>query len=161
MLQRRHITCIRHIDNTKGVFCPTKKVKGNMSNKQIPNKTKSLSQVIGTVTLAIGLLLTIALPAAASGETQYDDVVINGYTLGFFEQMALEDHIDRDIADGNYWFEMDTGMWGPVGGSAIGYIEVPEDYREYVESRLFNNKPTAEVELAASADECANDCLYW
>jgi hypothetical protein len=123
------------------------------------NKTKSLSKIIGSLALVMGLFLMTALPAAATEE--YDDVFINGYKLGFFEQMALEDHIDRDIEDGNYWFELDTGMWGPVGGSAIGYIEVPEDYREYVESKLSNKKQATEVELSASvAEECENNCMY-
>ena len=75
--------------------------------------------------------------------------------------MALEDHIDREIPDGNYWFEMDTGLWGPVGGKAIGHIEVPEDYRAYVESKLSNTGQATKVEFSASAEECTNDCLYW
>ena len=132
-----------------------------MRYNQIQNKTKSLAKTMGSLALVMGLILMTALPAAAE-ETQYDDVFMNGYQLGFFEQMALEDHIDRDIQDGNYWFELDTGMWGPVGESAIGYIEVPEDYREYVESKLSNKNQATEVELSASAaEECANDCLYW
>jgi hypothetical protein len=73
----------------------------------------------------------------------------------------LEDHIDRDIADGNYWFELDTGMWGPVGGTAIGRIVIPEDYRDYVESKLSNKNQATEVELSASAEECDTNCLYW
>jgi hypothetical protein len=101
------------------------------------------------------------LPAAASEETQYEDVYFNGYKLGFFEQLALEDHIDRDIADGDYWFELDTGMWGPVGGTAIGRIDVPEDYYDYVISKLSNKKQATEVELSASAEECDTNCLYW
>jgi len=110
----------------------------------------------------MGLFLMTALPAAASEEAQYEDVYFNGYKLGFFEQFALEDHIDRDIPDGNYWFELDTGMWGPVGGSAIGHIEIPEDYRDYVESRLSKQSQEAtEVELSASVEECDNNCLYW
>ena len=74
--------------------------------------------------------------AVASDEVEYNDDIINGYKLGFFEQLALEDPIDQDIPDGQYWFELETGIWEPVGGPAIGLLEVPEDYREYVESRL-------------------------
>ena len=99
----------------------------------------------------MGLFLMTALPVAATEEVQYDDVFINGYKLGFFEQLALEDHIDRDIADGNYWFELDTGMWGPVGGTAIGRIVVPEDYQDYVESKLSKQSQATKVELSASA----------
>ena len=133
-----------------------------MKKSSIQNKLKSVSKTIGSLALVMGLFLMTALPATASEETQYEDVYFNGYKLGFFEQFALEDHIDRDIPDGNYWFELDTGMWGPVGGSAIGHIEIPEDYQDYVESKLSNHSQEAtEVELSASAEECDNSCLYW
>ncbi len=132
-----------------------------MKKSQNQNKLKSVSKTIGSLALVMGLLLMTALPAVATEEAQYDDVFINGYKLGFFEQLALEDHIDRDIADGIYWFELDTGMWGPVGGTAIGHIEIPEDYQEYVESKLSNQSQATEVELSASAEECDNSCLYW
>ncbi len=122
---------------------------------------KSMSKIIGSLALVMGLFLMIALPAVASEEAQYDDVFINGYKLGFFEQLALEDHIDQDIPDGNYWFELDTGRWGPVGGTAIGYIEVPEDYRDFIESKLSKKSQATPVELSASAEECGNSCLYW
>ena len=129
--------------------------------KMNQNKLKNLSKAIGSLALVVGLLLMAALPAVAAEKAKYDDVFINGYKLGFFEQMALEDHIDRDIEDGNYWFELDTGLWGPVGGNAIGHIDVPEDYRDYVESKLSNTSQATKVEFSASAEECANDCLYW
>ena len=132
-----------------------------INKSQNQNKLKKMSKIIGSLALVMGLFLVTALPAVAAEETQYDDVFINGYKLGFFEQFALENHIDRDIADGNYWFELDTGLWGPVGGTAIGYIEIPEDYRDYVESKLFNKNQATKVELSASAEECDNNCLYW
>jgi len=123
----------------------------------------SVSKIIGSIILLIGLLLVTVVPGMASEKAQYDDVFINGYKLGFFEQLALEDHIDREIPDGNYWFEMSTGMWGPVGGTAIGRIEVPEDYRDYIESKLANKQnQVTKVDLSASAvEECDNDCMYW
>lgn len=130
-------------------------------NKKNQNKLKSVSKVIGSLALVLGLFLMTALPVAATEEVQYDDVFINGYKLGFFEQLALEDHIDRDIADGNYWFELDTGMWGPVGGTAIGRIVVPDDYKDYVESKLSKQSHATKVELSASAaEECDNSCMY-
>jgi len=132
-----------------------------MKTNQLQNKIKSVSKIIGSLSLVMGLFLMTALPAVAAEKTQYDDVSINGYKLGFFEQMALEDHIDRDIADGDYWFELDTGMWGPVGGTAIGRIEVPENYYDYVISKLSNKNQATEVELSASAEECDTNCLYW
>ncbi|MEE8260331.1 MAG: hypothetical protein V3R14_04965 [Nitrospinaceae bacterium] len=132
-----------------------------MNKSQNQNKLKKMSKIIGSLALVMGLFLVTALPAVAAEETQYDDVFINGYKLGFFEQFALENHIDRDIADGNYWFELDTGLWGPVGGTAIGYIEIPEDYQDYVESKLFNKNQATKVELSASAEECDKNCLYW
>ena len=136
--------------------------KRTLINKsQNQNKLKKMSKIIGSLALVMGLFLVTALPAVAAEEVQYDDVFINGYKLGFFEQLALEDHIDRDIADGNYWFELDTGLWRPVGGTAIGYIEIPEDYQDYVESKLFNKSQATKVELSAAAEECDNNCLYW
>jgi hypothetical protein len=132
----------------------------SMRNKEIQNISMNVSKLIGSLVLIMGLLLT-ALPAMASEEAQYDDVFINGYKLGFFEQLALEDHIDRDIADGIYWFELDTGMWGPVGGTAIGHIVIPAEYQDYVESKLSQPSQVTKVELSASAEECDNDCLYW
>jgi len=135
--------------------------KISMRNKEIQNKSMNISKFIGSLVLIMGLLLT-ALPATASEEAQYDDVFINGYQLGFFEQMALEDHIDRDIADGIYWFELDTGMWGPIGGTAIGHIVIPAEYQDYVESKLSQpSQQVTKVNLSASAEECDNDCLYW
>ena len=123
---------------------------------------KSMSKIIGSLALVMGLFLMTALPAAAFEEARYEDVYFNGYKLGFFEQLALEDHIDRDIPDGNYWFKLDTGLWGPIGGPAIGHIVIPEDYWDYVESKLSNQSQEAtEVELSASAEECDNNCLYW
>jgi len=131
--------------------------------QRVKNKnSKNVFEVLSTFALIAGFCLMTALPAAASDEVKYHNVIINGYTLGFIEQWALEDHINREIADGNYWFELDTGMWGPIGGPAIGHIDIPEDYQEYVESRL-NNKPNqaAQVDVSASVEDCETGCVYW
>jgi hypothetical protein len=135
----------------------------SVQKNQNQNKLKRVSKIIGSLALAMGLCLITALPAAAAEEAQYEDVYFNGYKLGFFEQLALEDHIHRDIPDGYYWFELDTGMWGPVGGTAIGRIVVPEDYREYVESKLSKQNQATEVEFSASAEaeEGDHSCMYW
>ena len=132
-----------------------------MANTRTQNKTKDLSKIIGLIALVMGLFLMTALPAVAAEDNQYDDVFINNYKLGFFEQMALEDHIDQDIADGVYWFDLDTGMWGPVGGEAIGHIEIPADYQDYVKAKLSNKSQATKVDYSASAEECESDCLYW
>ena len=136
-----------------------------MSKKLIhknQNRSMNVSKIAGSLVLVVGMLLASALPAVASEKAQYEDVFINGYKLGFFEQLALEDHMDRDIPDGNYWFELDTGMWGPVGGTAIGRIEVPEEYQDYVKSKFAQQSEAPEVKLSASAsEECGNSCLYW
>lgn len=122
----------------------------------------NVSKIAGSLVLVVGMLLASALPAVASEKAQFEDVFINGYKLGFFEQLALEDHIDRDIPNGIYWFELETGMWGPVGGTAIGRIEVPEEYRDYVKSKFAQQSETPEVKLSASAsEECGSSCLYW
>lgn len=134
----------------------------NTMNPKNPNQTmKTLKKYMGSCALVLAWMLFAAAPAMAAETTQYDDVFINGYKLGFFEQMALEDHIDRDIPDGNYWFDLNTGLWGPKGGPAIGQIQIPEDYREYVESKLNNTSQATQVELSASTEECDTNCLYW
>jgi hypothetical protein len=136
--------------------------KKSVQKNQIQNKSMNVSKIVGSLALVMGLFLATALPAVASEKAEYEDVFINGYKLGFFEQLALEDHIDRDIPDGNYWFELDTGMWGPVGGTAIGRIEVPEDYQDYVKSKFANQSQATVIELSASAaEECGSSCLYW
>ncbi len=124
--------------------------------------SKNVFEVLGTFALIAGFCLMTALPASASASdaVEYHDVIINGYTLGFFEQWVLEDHINRKIADGNYWFELDTGLWGPIGGPAIGHIDIPEDYQEYVESRLKPDQ-AAQVEYSAPAENCHTGCVYW
>ena len=128
----------------------------------IQHQSKTLSNILGSMALVVGLLLMTAAPVMALEETQYSDVFINGYKLGFFEQIALENHLNREIPDGNYWFELDTGMWGPVGGTAFGRIEVSEDYRDFVNSKFSNKQNQAtQVELSASAEGCKNDCMYW
>ncbi len=99
--------------------------------------------------------------AVASDEVEYNDVIINGYKLGFFEQLALEDPIDREIANGQYWWKLETDMWGPVGGPATGHIDVSEDYREYLESRFRKQDQAAQVERSSAAEECDTGCLYW
>ena len=136
--------------------------KENLMKLKPKNKSQKVSQVLGTFALMLGLCVMTALPANAAEDTKkYDDVYINGYKLGFFEQIALEDFINADIEDGNYWFELDTGMWGHVGEPPLGHIKVPEDYREYVESRLSNQNQAAKVDLATGQQECEGGCLYW
>ena len=122
-----------------------------------------LAKKFGTLAVVMGLLLMTAISASASEQVQYEDVIINGYKLGFFEQIALENHLDRDIPDGNYWFELTTGMWGPVGGTAIGRIEVSDEYREFIETKFSNKQnQVTKVELSASvAEDCDDNCLYW
>jgi hypothetical protein len=136
--------------------------KKSVQKNQIQNKLMNVSKIVGSLALVMGLFLATALPAVASGKAEYEDVFINDYKLGFFEQLALEDHMDRDIPDGNYWFELDTSMWGPVGGTAIGRIEVPKDFQDYVKSKFANQSQATVVELSASAaEECGSSCLYW
>ena len=133
------------------------------SKNKLQNQHRSgnTSKIIGSLVFAMGLFLITAIPALAADNAEYDDVFINGYKLGFFEQLALENHMNRDIPDGKYWFELETGLYGPVGGPAIGRITVSEDYREFVESKFFNSPKATKVELSASAQNCKNDCLYW
>ena len=131
-----------------------------MKKKKLEMK---LFKIVGPLAVVMGLFLMTAFSAAASENVQYDDVIINGYKLGFFEQMALENHIDRDIPDGNYWFELTTGMWGPVGGTAFGRIEVSDEYREFIESKFSKKQnQVTKVEMSASvAEDCDDNCLYW
>ena len=135
--------------------------KTRTKTNQIQHKSMNVSKLTGSLAIITGLLMMTAVSVTASEKVQYDDVFINGYKLGFFEQLALEDHIDQEIPDGNYWFELETGLWGPVGGPAIGHINVPEDYREYVESKLSKKNKATKVDLSASAEGCDSNCMYW
>ncbi len=130
-----------------------------MKKSQKQNKPNKFPKIMGSLAFVMGLFLVTTTGVVAAEKAEYDDVIINEYKLGFFEQIALEGHIDRDIPDGNYWFELETGMWGPVGGTANGRIVVPVDYREYVVSRLFKQgKATfkqgkgTQVQLSASVE---------
>ncbi|MDH5763224.1 MAG: hypothetical protein OEZ51_09590 [Nitrospinota bacterium] len=136
--------------------------KGILMKLSKNNQSRKIGYILRTWAVTVGLLVMTALPAAAAEDAQkYNDVIINGYKLGFFEQVALEDFIDQEIEDGNYWFEMDTGMWGRVGEPPIGHIKVPDDYREYVESRMSNQNQAAQVELSSSKKDCGTGCVYW
>ena len=66
-----------------------------MKKSQSQHPSMSVSKIIGSLAFVMGLLLMTAAPVVASEKTQYDDVFINGYKLGFFEQLALEDHMDQ------------------------------------------------------------------
>ena len=133
-----------------------------MRNKeQNTQRSGNASKLIGSLVFAMGLLLMTTVPALAADTPEYDDVFINGYKLGFFEQLALENHMEREIPDGNYWFELESGLYGHVGGPAIGHISVSEEYREFVETKFSNFNVATKVELSASAQDCKNDCLYW
>ena len=132
-----------------------------MKLTQNQNISQGVSKIVSTFILAVGFSLLTALSALAAEKTQYDDVYINGYKLGFFEQLALEDHIDRDIPDGDYLLDLESGIWGPVDEPYIWHIDIPEDYREYVESKLSGTSKAAKVDLAAAREECDSGCLYW
>ena len=40
-------------------------------------------------------------------------------------------------------------------------IEVPEEYRDYIESKFSKQSQATEVDISASAEECDNGCFYW
>ncbi|MDH3635521.1 MAG: hypothetical protein OES20_12560 [Gammaproteobacteria bacterium] len=49
-------------------------------------------------------------------------VYVNRVQLDLFSLQELEAHNDLPIADGRYWYDIDTGAWGVEGGPTAGLI---------------------------------------
>lgn len=130
--------------------------------RSIQNKIKTAkTPIMWAFGVVAGLFLMATSSAWAAEEAQYDDVFINGYKLGFFEQRFIEDVVGHDIKDGQYWLDVDSGQWGPVGSAEEYHIDLPEDYRAYVKENFKQPGQAAKVKLTSVSEECEAGCLYW
>ena len=130
------------------------RIKTNINQKQ--NRTQSASRRFGTRSknILLGALLSLAvlsapLSARAGDASPVDDVIINGYVIGFFERLAIEHIVDQDLPDGRYWFEVDTGLWGPVGRPAAGHVAISQEDREWLENRFKPQQPATGIKLSS------------
>ncbi len=114
--------------------------------------------------LLAGIFLTAAQPALASEEVQFEDVFINGYKLGWFEQIYVESVLGQDLNDGKYWLDVDSGNWGPVDSDVQHHVDLSEEHEKYVRENLKQPSQETQVEVTSnSLEDCRNDegCLHW
>ncbi|NIQ00622.1 MAG: hypothetical protein GWM98_09680 [Nitrospinaceae bacterium] len=115
--------------------------------------------------LIVGIFLLAAAPVLSAplenDQKQYENVILNGHKLGFFEVLFLEKYLKRDIPNGNYWFDLDTGKWGHVGRPANGYLQLPKEDLDYVRENYSRKSQAVQIEYSPEAETCDNGCLYW
>jgi len=66
-----------------------------------------------------GLVVGIVL---VSGQVAARNVVVNNERMDDAQLQYLDQLSCNYIADGNYWLNTSTGLWGYAGGGAQGYI---------------------------------------
>jgi hypothetical protein len=69
----------------------------------------------GALAAAVGLAAT---PLAAGHRT----VIVNGALLGPQELMIADRNAGFPLPDGRYWYDPQSGYWGPEGGPAAGQV---------------------------------------
>ncbi len=120
------------------------------------NNRKGYLKLAGTFLVFIWIHSCATLPALAQDTVPYDEVNINGRVLNFIEKIVVERFLGRDLPNGKYWLETETGIWGHVGGPAKGKLFIPPEYRKYVEkekSPAPESRPLPEVTaVTAGAD---------
>ncbi|WP_321527818.1 hypothetical protein [Sedimenticola selenatireducens] len=70
--------------------------------------------------VTLGLTVCIIVTAAPALAERY--VVVNGARMGLPDLQYLDRISCSYIADGNYWLDTNSGLWGYAGGGAQGYI---------------------------------------
>jgi len=117
---------------------------------------KGYLKLAGTFLVFIWIHSCATLPALAQDNLPYDEVNINGRVLNFIEKIVVERFLGRDLPNGKYWLETDTGVWGHVGGPAKGKLFIPPEYRKYVEKEKTpstESRPQAKITaVTAGAD---------
>jgi len=79
--------------------------------------------------LAVVLLsgsFCVAMPPQAEAGHRF--VTVNGMLLGPQELAIADRNAGFRVPDGHYWYDLQSGYWGPVGGPAVG--RVPPQLRE-------------------------------
>jgi len=130
--------------------------------KQLKSKNKALTSAALRVSgILAALCLLASQPVWASEKQAYDDVIINGYALGWLEQMFVENVVGHDIDDGMYVLDVDSGDWGPVDSPTLFHVDLPDDYKAYIKKNFKQPGQAAKVELTSTTEECEAGCLYW
>lgn len=80
-------------------------------NKENPMKEKQI--------LILALIIGFALN---SDKAEARNIVVNNEQMNSAQIQYLDQLSCSYIADGNYWLNISTGLWGYVGGGAQGYI---------------------------------------
>lgn len=62
-------------------------------------------------------LLNVSAQAIAGRSVVVNDQQLNATEIQYLDQLSCS-----YIADGNYWLNTSTGLWGYKGGAAQGYI---------------------------------------
>ncbi len=76
--------------------------------------------------LLAGLLGQAASPPEAGANHRV--VIVNGALLGP-QDLAFADRVAGfPLPNGNYWYDMQSGYWGLVGGPALGWV--PPELRQ-------------------------------
>lgn len=102
-------------------------------------------------------------PALAAEKVKFEDVYINGYKLGWFEQIYVENFLGQNLDDGQYWLNVDTGNWGPVDSDVQRHVDLSKEHEEYVRKKFKQPSQETQVEVTSnSLEDCKDDsCLHW
>lgn len=87
---------------------------------RILRRTHALAVTAMCLSLLVGGLLEI--------RAQQRTVTVNGALLGPQELAMADRAAGFPLPDGDYWLDRQTGVWGVVGGPALG--RVPPDLRQ-------------------------------
>lgn len=85
-----------------------------------------IKRALLAVVLLSGSLGLTAMPSPAEAGHRF--VTVNGMLLGPQELAIADRNAGFRVPDGHYWYDLQSGYWGPVGGPAVG--RVPPQLRE-------------------------------
>ena len=104
-----------------------------------------------------------AQPALTAEKVKFENVYINGYKLGWFEQIYVENLLGQNLDNGQYWLNVDSGNWGPVDSDLQHHVDLSKEHEEYVRKKFKQPSQETQVEVTSnSLEDCNKDsCLHW